>query len=64
MKEKIVICTLYESINCGTFLQAYSLKKKLEELNYDVYFLKLKNDNSSINKKREDYFFYSGIRKS
>lgn len=51
MKEKIVICTLYDSVNCGTFLQAYSLMKKLEELDYDVYFLKLKNNNTKINKK-------------
>lgn len=64
MKEKIVICTLYESINCGTFLQAYSLKKKLEELNYDVYFLKLKNDNSSINKKREKMNLRTFVRKA
>lgn len=27
MKEKVAICTLYDSINCGTFLQAWSLKK-------------------------------------
>lgn len=64
MKEKVVICTLYESINCGTFLQAYSLKKKLEELNYEVYFLRLKNDNSSINKKREKMNLRTFVRKA
>lgn len=49
MKEKVVICTLYDSINCGTFLQAYSLKKVIENLGYEVFFLELKNNNTKIN---------------
>lgn len=50
MNKKIVICTLYDSVNCGTFLQAYSLKKTLEEKGFETCFLELKNDNSKITK--------------
>ena len=53
MKKKIAICTLYDSVNCGTFLQAYSLKKTFEKLGFEVFFLKLKNDNSKITKSKE-----------
>ena len=53
MKEKVAICTLYDSINCGTFLQAWSLKKNLERMDCDVFFVELKNNNSSISKKNK-----------
>ena len=55
MKERIVIVTLYDSINCGTFLQAYSLGEYLKEKGFDPVYLKLKNDNSNINKNGKSY---------
>ncbi len=51
MGKKITIVTLYDSINCGTFLQAYSLGEFLKENGYEPLYLKLKNDNSTINLK-------------
>lgn len=42
--KKLVLCTLFDSINCGTFLQAYSLKKFFEDKGFDVYFLSLKGN--------------------
>lgn len=67
MKKKVVICTLYDSINCGTFLQAYSLKKFLEKKDYEVHFLKLKNNNTKINTKIQNMslktFLIKAIRK-
>lgn len=46
--KRIVICTLYDSVNCGTYLQAFSMKKILEKMGFEVFFLELKNDNSKI----------------
>lgn len=37
---EICIITVYNSENCGSFLQAYSLMKVLEDAGYDVFFLK------------------------
>ena len=37
---KICIITVYNSENCGSFLQAYALKTKLESLGHTVTFLK------------------------
>lgn len=39
---RIVIVMLYNSINSGSYLQAYSLKTYLESLGYDVFFFKNK----------------------
>lgn len=36
----IVIVTVYNSYNCGSYLQAYALYKTLKEKGSDVYFLK------------------------
>lgn len=49
MKEKVVIVTLYDSINCGTFLQAHSLGLYLKEIGFEPAYLKLKNNNSNLN---------------
>ena len=38
---KICIVTLYKTINSGSFLQAYALKKYLQSLGKQVYFLKI-----------------------
>ena len=37
---KACIVTVYNSTNCGSFLQAYSLKYALEKLGAEVTFLK------------------------
>lgn len=37
---KLCIVTVYDSINCGSFLQAYILKEKCEKMGFEVYFLK------------------------
>jgi hypothetical protein len=37
---KICIITVYNSLNCGSFLQAYALMKILQEKGHDVVFLK------------------------
>ncbi len=44
---KICIVTVYNSINCGSWLQAYALKKYFEKCDDDVYFLKRNNIGSS-----------------
>ena len=38
---KICIVTLYKTINSGSYLQAYALKKHLESLGNEVYMLKI-----------------------
>lgn len=37
---KVCIVTVYNSENCGSFLQAYALGKKIEELGHEVSYLK------------------------
>lgn len=46
--KKICIVTVYNSENCGSFLQAYALKKKIESLGYDVYFYKRNTKGTSL----------------
>ena len=41
---RIVIVTLYNSINSGSYLQR-QFKTYLESLGYDVFFLKTKQEN-------------------
>ncbi len=50
-KEKVVIVTLYDSINCGTFLQAFSLGEYIKNIGFEPVYLHLKNDNTSVNNK-------------
>lgn len=50
-KEKVVIVTLYDSINCGTFLQAFSLGEYVKSIGFDPVYLNLKNDNTNISNK-------------
>lgn len=47
MKEKIVIVTVYNSENCGSFLQAYGMYTTLNKLGYDAAFLKRPIKNTS-----------------
>lgn len=37
---KVCIITVYDSVNCGSYLQALILGKKCNQLGYDVYYLK------------------------
>lgn len=50
-KEKVVIVTLYDSINCGTFLQAFSLGEYIRSIGFEPVYLRLKNDNTRVNGK-------------
>lgn len=43
----ICIITVYNSENCGSFLQAYALKAALEKLGHTVYFLNRNNKDTS-----------------
>lgn len=45
--KKAIIVTVYNSENCGSYLQAYALKKTLEENNYQVSFLQRGTENTS-----------------
>ena len=47
MKDKIIIVTVYNSENCGSFLQAYGMYTMLNKLVYDVAFLKRPSKNTS-----------------
>lgn len=38
MTNKILVVTVYNSENCGSFLQAYAMQKVLKEWGYDVLF--------------------------
>lgn len=41
MKKKVGICTLYTGYNCGSSLQAFSLKHNIENLGYKANILKV-----------------------
>ncbi len=36
---KVCIVTLYKTLNCGSYYQAYALRKKIEEYGHEVFFL-------------------------
>lgn len=40
MSNKIIIVTVYNSENCGSFLQAYAMKTTLEKIGFEVAFYK------------------------
>lgn len=40
---KIGIITVYNSYNCGSFLQAFALYRTLDKMGHDVYFIKRNN---------------------
>lgn len=48
----ICISTVYDSVNCGAFLQAYALKKELERMGHNVYHLKYTSE-----KERKNFIF-------
>lgn len=45
--KKAIIITVYNSENCGSFLQAYAMKVTLENLGYEVAFLKREGKGTS-----------------
>lgn len=47
MKNKVIIVTVYNSENCGSFLQAYALRKILIKNGYEVSFYKRKRKGTS-----------------
>lgn len=52
MKDKVIIVTVYNSENCGSFLQAFAMMQTLTQLGYDVAFYKRDTKDSSHGKKR------------
>lgn len=53
MKKKIGIMSMQRIVNYGSFLQAFGLKKTLEELGYEVEFVDYKYEKSIVNTKRK-----------
>ena len=51
---RIGILTVYDSANFGSYLQAYALKKVLENLGHKVKFIKFRNE-----KQLKEVFFGS-----
>lgn len=45
---KIAIVTIYDGNNYGSFLQAFALKTKLEELGHDVFFVERMTEDESL----------------
>lgn len=56
---KICISTVYDANNCGAFLQAYALKKILENMGHEVYHIKFRTNRE----RKHSYFNYGNISK-
>ena len=54
---KVGIVTVYDSNNFGSYLQAYALKKVIEKLGHNVYFIKFRTE------KEAKKVFFPGKRK-
>ena len=54
---KVGIVTVYDSNNFGSYLQAYALKKVIEKLGHNVYFIKFRTE-----KEAKKVFFTGKIK--
>ena len=59
----IGIISMQKVLNYGSFLQAFSLKKILEELGHNVYFIDIKPGRQIIKFEHKKYSFTSLIKK-
>ncbi len=46
-KKKVCIVTVYNSLNCGSYWQAFALGEAISELGYDVVYYKRNNQNGA-----------------
>jgi hypothetical protein len=52
MKKKVIVVTVHNSENCGSYLQAYAMQKTLQQMGYDVAFLYRDTKGTSHDRKR------------
>lgn len=50
--EKVIVVTVHNSENCGSYLQAYAMQKVLQKLGYEVAFLYRAPNGTSHDKRR------------
>lgn len=63
MKQNILIVTVYNSENCGSFLQAYALKKYLENIGCNVFFYIRKHRGTSHDLRMHFIYFLKCVLK-